>query len=230
MKKLLLTLLLCIPLFTNAQMSIALLDPSASEFEPRYALAINGSSLGGGLEVARSISEKFNLRIRANSFNFKNLDYSVDIGNTGTLDLSGNARMLETDLSLEFLPFKKASFKLVGGLGYFFNALGSVNALYAQPVNFGQITITPDQFGTADLKLDYSGLSPYLGLGFGRAVPKNRVGLSVELGTFYLSEPDLIIDATKMLSPLADQAPSIELNISDYRWYPFLNLKLAVKI
>ena len=205
MKKLLLTLLLCIPLFTNAQMSIALLDPSASEFEPRYALAINGSSLGGGLEVARSISEKFNLRIRANSFNFKNLDYSVDIGNTGTLDLSGNARMLETDLSLEFLPFKKASFKLVGGLGYFFNAL-------------------------ADLKLDYSGLSPYLGLGFGRAVPKNRVGLSVELGTFYLSEPDLIIDATKMLSPLADQAPSIELNISDYRWYPFLNLKLAVKI
>ena len=59
--------------------------------------------------------------------------------------------MLETDLSLEFLPFKKASFKLVGGLGYFFNALGSVNALYAQPVNFGQITITPDQFGTADL-------------------------------------------------------------------------------
>ena len=52
-------------------MSIALLDESAPEYEPRFAIAINGSSLGGGLEIARSISEKFNLRIRANTFNFK---------------------------------------------------------------------------------------------------------------------------------------------------------------
>ena len=81
-----------------------------------------------------------------------------------------------------------------------------------------------------ELTLDYNGFAPYLGLGFGRAVPKNKFGVSFEAGSFYLPEPKVDITATGMLAPTANQAVSLQEDIRDYRWFPFLNLRLSVRI
>ena len=198
-------------------------------YSNRFAVGLSGSTLGAGAEISRNISRHFNLRLRGNLFSLNDYVAQIDLGGE-SLDLTANSRFVEVDLNLEYLPFQKSSFKLVGGLGYFINAEASALGIYNGTIEFGEIVLDQSDIGELDLSIAYEGFAPYLGLGFGRAVPKKRVGLSLEIGTFYLSEPKVQMTATEMLTSTADQAAQLQEDISDYRWYPFLNLRLAVKI
>ncbi|WBL24445.1 hypothetical protein [Zunongwangia sp. HGR-M22] len=200
-----------------------------NNYENRFAIALNGSTLGGGIEVAKNISSHFNLRLRANTFGIKDFIQEIEVDDAN-LNVTADSRFLEFDLSLEYLPFENSSFKLVGGAAYFNDGKTTALAKYDGSFTYGEITIGPDEIGDLELTLDYNGFAPYFGLGFGRAVPKKRIGVAFEAGSFYLPEPQVGINATKMLSPTADQAESLQENIRDYRWYPFLNLRLSVKI
>lgn len=200
-----------------------------TSFYNRFAVAVNISTLGGGLEVARNITPHLNLRLRGNMFSLE--DYRVDLELGGEpVHINASTQFMEMDLVAEYLPFKKSSFKLVGGVGYFMKAEANALAVYDGEIEYGDLTMTSDEIGTIDFMVDYSGLSPYLGLGFGRAVPKKRVGFGVELGSFYLAKPKVTIIATKMLSPTSEEAQTLQENISDYRWFPFVNFRLAVRI
>ena len=52
-------------------------------------------------------------------------------------------------------------------------------------------TIVTDAAGNLDAKVKVNGFKPYLGIGFGRAVPKNRIGLQFDLGVQFWGKPEL---------------------------------------
>ncbi len=200
-----------------------------SSYSNKYAIALNGSTLGGGLEIARNLSPHFNLRLRGNILSIKDFVQEIEVDDAN-LNVTADTRFLEFDLSLEYLPFQTSSFKVIGGAAHFSDGKTNALATYDGIFEYGEIILGPEEIGDLELTLDYNGFAPYLGLGFGRAVPKNKFGVSFEAGSFYLPEPKVDITATGMLAPTANQAVSLQEDIRDYRWFPFLNLRLSVRI
>ena len=73
-------------------------------------------------------------------------------------------------------------------------------------------------------------VKPYLGLGFGRAIPKRRVGTSFEIGAFYQGPPKTKSDnanVQKMIDyELADTADLLKY----VSWWPVVSFKLNIAL
>lgn len=204
------------------------IDTVSSKWYHKNAIGINAGVTGFGVEYARNLNVHLNLRGRVNIFNLKDYQYNLTIDDeevNGTF----NVEMLTADLLLEYLPFSKSSFKLVGGLSYLANY--NINGLlkYNGTLEYGDMTLDQEQVGDININADWSGVAPYLGLGFGRAVPKNRVGFGIEAGTFYAKSPEASVSGTKMFEPMQEESEEFQENLSDYRWLPNIKLNLTVK-
>ena len=77
---------------------------------------------------------------------------------------------------------------------------------------------------------------PYLGLGFGRLVPKKRVGVRLELGcqfmgTLKVYQNDEKVEINKVLNDtMGDDADDISKFIEDWKYYPVLKLQIVGRI
>lgn len=195
----------------------------------RSALALNLSSVGIGLEYAHNLNRHLNARLRVSAFTISDFGQAMELGGSPTFVIL-NADITNADLLLEYLPFSKSSFKLIGGASIIFQGKGTVNVAYDDVIKYGDITITQEEIGDITIGVDYAGVAPYLGFGFGRAVPKNRIGFGLEIGTYYVGSPDVTVEATEMLAETAQEQETLQNNLSDYKWFPFINLRLAVKL
>ncbi|WP_160069171.1 hypothetical protein [Sphingobacterium bovisgrunnientis] len=97
-------------------------------------------------------------------------------------------------------------------------------------MDFGSLSITPEQIGDLKANVRYNGFAPYIGLGLGKSTPSKRFGINVDLGSYYMSPAKVTIDATKMLAPNKQQESILENNLSTFRWMPTLQVNLNFKI
>lgn len=90
--------------------------------------------------------------------------------------------------------------------------------------------------GNVNLGISIAKARPYLGLGFGRSVPDNRVGFQFDLGAAYLGK--LAISSTNEVN-YVDTAPKITFGdsteqitkfISKPVFYPVITFKLTIKL
>lgn len=92
-----------------------------------------------------------------------------------------------------------------------------------------KIPINEDGNVTGGLKV--SGFRPYLGLGFGRAIPKNRIGFRFEIGASFQGKPKVYADGVDLDKILDDET---ENDISDFmnylKVYPVLKFSLRGRI
>lgn len=69
--------------------------------------------------------------------------------------------------------------------------------LYNKPlygIRLGNYNLRPNDEGILEAGLNVNAVRPYLGLGFGRAVPKKRIGFMFELGVQFWGSPRLYFD------------------------------------
>lgn len=97
-------------------------------------------------------------------------------------------------------------------------------------MDFGNLSITPEQIGTLAANVSFNGFAPYIGLGIGKSTPSKRFGINVDLGSYYLSAAKVQIDATKLLAPNKNQESLLEDNLSTFRWMPTLQVNLNFKL
>lgn len=97
-------------------------------------------------------------------------------------------------------------------------------------MDFGNLSITPEQIGTLAANVSFNGFAPYIGLGIGKSTPSKRFGINVDLGSYYLSAAKVQIDATKLLAPNKNQESLLENNLSTFRWMPTLQVNLNFKL
>lgn len=207
----------------------------ADSLEPAYlnksAVGVFAGAPGFGLEYAYNINKNLNLRVRGSYFSMSDypVAYSIDGRN---IDVGASADALSGDVLLEYLPFSRSSFRLVGGISYINSMGGSAVILMKDNVYFGDLELTPADVGELDIMMNYSGIAPYVAMGFGRAVPRKRVGLSVEMGTYYVGPPEIEMEATKLLTPTANeqQEQNLEEALDSFRWMPSILLKLSVRL
>lgn len=54
----------------------------------------------------------------------------------------------------------------------------------------GDYLLKPDAEGNINAKIETAAFKPYVGLGFGRAVPNKRIGFMFELGCMFWNSPE----------------------------------------
>lgn len=166
-----------------------------------------------------------------------------------SIEVEGETNMVNGKLLFDLFPSKKSSFHFTAG-AYFgtsdvvkaYNTEdGKLKDLYdwnkANPDNqygaeLGDYLLTPNSAGNFEAEIKTASFKPYLGLGFGRAVPKTkRVGFMFELGCQFWGSPKVYCNGTELDDEkVGGDAGGVIKTISKVSIYPVLNFRLCGRI
>lgn len=191
-------------------------------------LCATTNGIGGHLSFSFLNSGKLMARIEGNTLNYTLKDYGFKFGKTDML-VNGPLKFGSVGLYADWHPFGN-SFKLIGGFAYMLNNISTISYL-KDSTKQGDITIAPNEVGSIAIELKPNAIAPYIGLGFGRAVPKRRVSVSLEMGMFYIGEPSVKFITTGMLTPTGlTEEKKLRANMSEFKWLPKLALSINIKL
>jgi hypothetical protein len=156
------------------------------------------STLGAGVELGKSFSDNFGVRLGLNKYSQSDTQTIDDIKYDADLDLSSTA------LLLDWHPFA-GSFHLTAGYVNSSNEL-TANADPTGTVDIGGTLYGPLSAGDVILKGKVKlGSGPYLGLGWGN-VPASGFGFTVEAGIVQMGTPSVSLSATGSVGDTIPQA------------------------
>ena len=153
----------------------------------------------------------------------------VDMG----LSMGADAKVTYNNLHLiyDVQPFKKAAwFRVNAGAAYYTNASAVAKLTPQEAVDAKIVTLTPEEIGDVTITVDSKGFAPYLGIGLGRAVPKKKVNVNFDFGSYYLSAPEVTVVGTKLLENNAALGTQLTEDLKTYRWMPMLQLNITYLI
>lgn len=202
---------------------------STSVSEKKNAFAISFGSPGLGLEYARKLSPKINAKLVWHSFNLKDFEKEDIEIKDDLVDLLANLEVSIIDVGIEYLPFTNSSFKLTAGLGFLSNVNANGVVTYTEEVVFGDVVVSKNDVGEINGDISWTGVAPYLGIGFGRAIPKKRLGFGIEFGSYFSSSPDVKLTATELLAPTAEQEDNLREALTSFKFIPRVQLRIAYK-
>ena len=162
-----------------------------------------------GFDVMPAI--KFNANVKVNTSGINLLYPDGTPFNVRDVDVEGNTKRVTGYVKFDYYPFNHSSFFIAAGFSYGGSRLLKLKghsddirdyyqAWIAQGVSFDDVKINLDledfdlpvnQNGDVDGYAKVNGFRPYVGLGFGRLVPKKRVGVRVEWGAQFHGTPKL---------------------------------------
>lgn len=193
----------------------------------KNAIAFSFGSPGYGFEYARKLNKKLSARVIWNTFSYKNFELKNKVLGGEKVDINANLNITVYDVLLEYNPFRKSSLKLVFGVGFVSKTNLEATINYAKDKKVGDVVINKDNIGQLTTTANWSGASPYLGLGFGRAISKKRIGFGIEFGSYFTSSPKVDVKATKLLEPTAKREGTIQEALKSYKYIPKINLRLS---
>jgi opacity protein-like surface antigen len=196
---------------------------------PGSAIGLNLSTNGVGLQFAQNIGSKRMLAVRVGGmympFKLTNFEYDFD----GTkLVINGDIKLGSVQALVDFHPFKNA-FKITCGLAYMLSDI-SATAMVKDSVKQGDIMISPDEVGKIDVGIKVGPICPYVGIGFGRAVPKTRFSFNFEVGGYFITKPQVSFKASGMLEPTSSNEKVLQDNMSGFTWLPMMTFGFNFKI
>ncbi len=191
-------------------------------------LGIGSMGVTGDFKVR--IRNKISLRVGGAYASIDNLNNLSSLPNFVSNNVT-SATFTNTHLMMEYSPFKGDGFRLVGGVGYYFNSSVTVKILSKGTYYFGSIPLNTDVVGTSALIGTWNGMAPYLGTGFFKGFPKHRLNLTLDLGTYYLPQPVASVSqGTGLLQGNVTSVSTLQQNINEYRWFPVIQLNFNVKL
>lgn len=183
----------------------------------------NTGTQGFGAEYRYSVADNVNLRA---GFNILPVQANNVFQLSGLHSTSNvQARFTNVHILADYTPFEGFSFlRLVGGAAYFTQGKGHMAIQPTDTYKYGDITLDKEQVGTLDMDINWQGVAPYFGLGLFHAFPRRTFNVNVDLGTYYLTQPKAQIVGTGILAGNSSQSATFQKNITNYRWYPQLQL------
>lgn len=184
-------------------------------------MATKVGTTGVGLEVSFRISEAVNLR-----GGYYTLDYGTDIEEVG-IEYAGDLHLRNAALF--------ADWHVLGG--HFRVSAGAIqtgNEFVG--VAEGDLDVGDDTYDSVlRAAVDWRGLAPYAGVGFGNALRARRWSLALDVGVMFTGAPKVRLDGTTsdpavaaaFREDLAREQADLQDELSDARYYPVLSLGFA---
>lgn len=184
-----------------------------------------------------------------------NTTYSIP----NKVDVQGKLDISNVDILFDLFPFNKSSFHFTVGayIGtdkvvkvynkqdgalkdlYSYNqwvganpTLATAAGLQQQGLVLGDYLLTPDANGNMNAYMKVSGFKPYVGLGFGRAVPmKHRLAFKMDMGVMFWNKPkvycqDIRVDDQKA----GGEGGKILKTVTKISVYPVISFSLFGRI
>lgn len=220
-----------------------------------WSVGVNAGLYGFGVQGATSLSPNFRLRAGVDYFTYTDKEareFDVSVQYSG-YQANTQARLRDTKITfpnfktmVDFYPMSTAVFSITAGF-YFGNNNASTNGMidgYKELVEllgdkpelrYEDIVIIPDNDGSFGGKLEMGNrVKPYIGIGIGRTIPKNRVGFKFDLGMIYqgeysISSRNINESGKEWFNELTKE---LDLPFSErlLNWWPMINLSLTYRI
>ena len=198
--------------------------------ERKNAITVSVGTTGFSFGYARKLSSKLNGIIAYNTFtlNDKEADVSSLLDNDD-VDFLGSVKSTIIDAGIEYVPFKKSSFKLAFGVGFLNDV--NINGLitYKEGIAVGDVNVSKQDVGKIVIDSEWTGVAPFIGFGFGRAVPKNKFGFGIDIGTYFTKTPEVSLTADKLLAPTQDEQATLQDAFTTLTFIPRIQLRLTYK-
>lgn len=221
------------------------------------SIGLDTGTPGWGLDVAMPVCDYMQVRVGFATFPKITVNTDLDVGAPSVpdydipsnIDIKGRTGFTNGKLLLDVYPFRKSGFHVT--LGAYFGAseiakannkengvlkeLAAYNA--ANPsgqygVELGDYLLTPDADGDFEARIKTASFKPYAGIGFGRAVPKKRVGFMVELGCQFWGSPKLYCNGTEIDENKTGDgdAGGVIKTLSKITVYPVVNFRICGRV
>ncbi len=194
------------------------------------AVGLKVGTLGLGLDISKSITQKLNLRLNVNGATYTTTDTQEGIEYDFDLEL------VTAGLLLDYYPMDN-EFRVSAGAYY----NGNEFTLDAK-ASGGTYTIGGNTYDARGVSLkglvDFDELAPYIGIGWGNSTKKAGWGFSVDLGVMYHGEPN--VDLTALCDPafvaggtgtcatinadVVTEEQELLNELSDYKLYPVVSV------
>jgi len=146
------------------------------------------AAVRAGMSIFPSIKYDDDVNIRSNSKSFTKKDVNIE----------GKLNMKDFKLLFDFYPIKSSGFHLTAGA--FIGSKKIINAYNTEEflardewgvsgIMIGDNRVTSDKNGNCEANIEVAGFKPYLGFGFGRAVPNSRFTVSCDFGVKFWGKP-----------------------------------------
>jgi hypothetical protein len=199
-------------------------------------LAITGDigTTGLGLHLSLPVQPNLNARI---GFGYLNHSYT---GSTDTVDYDFKLKLKTMDALLDWFP-TGGQFRVSGGIVYNGNkidAAGKSNSNGTYTLN-GR-TYTAADAGRLDGKIDFRKAVPYLGIGWGNAVAKDKGwGMSSDFGVLFQGSPNTSLTnsgctagqatCARLATDVAAENVKLADEVSSFKAYPVLRVGISRK-
>jgi hypothetical protein len=202
------------------------------------AVSATAGTTGTGLSVGVPVLPRLAVRAGFTALPL-NVNYTYeDYGENGDLfsvPMKAKVEMFNGNLMLDFFPVKDSRFHLTAGLLIGSDRIITVtgHTEYNEPIEIGDIWISPNDLGDVSAWIQTKSVKPYLGLGFGRTIPRTRIGFKFELGGVFQGTPTIKTDNATVNSGIEDSKDMNDLNryLQDYfKVYPVLKFNLTYRI
>lgn len=215
----------------------------------RIGIGVGAGTEGVGIDIATPLSRYVQARVGLNIMPNIGINTTATVSAEngeyeGDIDVRGEIGRTTMDLKFDVYPFpNSSSFFVTAGLSFGGSKIVKVtghseelkNAIATGKeygVEIGDYNIPVDDNGNVNGGVKVKGVRPYVGLGFGRLIPKKRFGVRFELGAQFQGTPKVYADGVGDLNKVLDQDPDDDISkIMDYlKVYPVLKLSLRGRI
>jgi len=192
---------------------------------------LKAGTLGAGLDVSKSISERLAVRLQANALNYNHDTTKSDV------DYKAELELRSAGVLLDWHPFSGV-FRVSGGA--YWN--GNKATVTGQPTG-GTYEINGQTYNSTDIgslngKIDFPSVAPYLGVGFGSAKAGRGMTFSFDLGVLYQREPNVgltvvcgptVPNCSQLQSDVAAEQASLQNDLKDFKFYPALSFGIGYR-
>ncbi|WP_199163379.1 MULTISPECIES: hypothetical protein [Parabacteroides] len=214
------------------------------------AIGLSASTNGIGVDVATPITPRFALRGGVDFMPGIKFNTDVDVELSGefaelypdpTIDLEGGLGRASGNLLVNYYPFNKGTFFITAGAyfagskmikikGHSDELEEYIDKTGAAGVVVGDYTIPVDKDGNVSGGLKVFGVRPYVGLGFGHAVPQKRVGFMFELGVQFHGTPKVYTDYGDLGTAFEVTDDSFTKIIDKLTVYPVMKFRICGRL
>ena len=217
----------------------------------RVGAGVGVGTEGIGVDVAVPVTKYLQARVGFNVMPNININTTADVSGTaagydynGQMDVKGKFSRTTFDFKVDCYPFANASsFFVTAGFSVGGDKLVKITGhsdqlkqYIAEGRNYnleiGDYQIPVDANGDVSGGVKVKNFRPYLGLGFGRLIPKKRFGARFELGAQFQGKPVVYADGVGDLTKVIDQDTDDDISkFMDWlQVYPVLKVSFRGRI
>lgn len=183
---------------------------NSAHAESGVAVGARISTLGVGGEVTAQLVPNLNIRLGGNG-----AEYDYD-GTESGIEYDFDLKLLSGTALVDWHPWS-GGFRVSGGAMVNGNEV-DFQAKSVATYTIGDTTYTTAEVGTLSGEIDFNALAPYVGIGWGNAVDKNkRWGFTLDLGVVYQGTPDVELRTNGSLASDAAFRANLEREKTEFR-------------